>query len=128
MAEKDRQFRAREKEVRVKLTEAELQYTKDKALSCKLTMSEYIRRIIFTGIVIKLDTFDIKQMSVELNRIGTNINQIAKHVNEKGDDYDKKTMAYVIQEFEKMKSALYAKALGMEYNEFLDLIYKKTPK
>ena len=30
MAEKDRQFRAREKEIRVKVTEAELQYAKDK--------------------------------------------------------------------------------------------------
>ena len=128
MAEKDRRFRAREKEVRVKLTEAELQYTKDKAKSCNLTMSEYIRRIIFAGVVIKLDTFDIKEMSVELNRIGTNINQIAKHVNEKGGDYERKDMSDLIKEFDKMKSALYAKALGMEYNEFLDLVYNKTTK
>lgn len=114
MAEKDRKFRAREKEIRVKLTEAELQYTKDKANSCGLTMSEYIRQIIFKGLVIKLETFDIKGLSVELNRIGTNINQIARHVNEKGGDYDKQDMDNLISEFKEMQAVVYAKALGME--------------
>ena len=77
-------------------------------------MSEYIRQIIFKGLIVKLETFDIKGMSVELNRIGTNINQIAKHVNEKGGDYDKQDMQALIEEFQEMVSYCYAKALGMD--------------
>lgn len=111
MAEKDR-FRT--KKIRVFLSEEELQYARDKAKSCNLTMSEYIRQIIKKGIVVKLETFDIKGMSVELNRIGTNINQIAKHVNEKGGDYDKEDMQSLIREFNEMVSFCYAKALGMD--------------
>ena len=114
MAEKDRNFRAREKEIRVKVTEAELQYAKDKAESCGLTMSEYIRQVIQKGFVVKLETFDIKGLSVEMNRIGTNINQIAKHVNEKGGDYDKQDMQNLIEEFKELQAVVYAKALGME--------------
>lgn len=111
MAEKDR---IRDKKIRVFLTEAELQYARDKAKSCNLTMSEYIRQIIFNGLIVKLETFDIKGMSIELNRIGTNINQIAKHVNEKGGDYDKQDMQNLIQEFNEMVSYCYEKALGMD--------------
>lgn len=111
MAEKDR---LRTKKIQVFVTEAELQYTRDKAKSCDLTMSEYIRQIIQKGLVVKLETFDIKGMSVELNRIGTNINQIAKHVNEKGGDYDKQDMQNLIQEFREMESFAYKKALGMD--------------
>lgn len=114
MAEKDRKFRAREKEIRIKVTEAELQYAKDKASSCGLTMSDYIRKIILDGLVVKLETFDIKELSKELNKIGTNINQIAKHVNEKGGEYDKQDMNNLIEEFKEMQSIVYSKALGME--------------
>jgi len=114
MAEKDRQFRAREKEIRIKVTEAELQYVKDKASSCGLTVSELGRKMFMEGLVVKLETFDIKELSRELNKIGTNINQIARHVNEKGGEYDKQDMNNLIEEFKEMQSIIYSKALGME--------------
>lgn len=115
MAEKDR---IRTKKIQVFVTEAELQYAKDKASSCGLTMSEYIRQIIQKGLVVKLETFDIKGLSLELNRIGTNINQIAKHVNEKGGDYDKQDMKNLIEAFSEMQTIVYAKALGMDVDEY----------
>lgn len=111
MAEKDR---LRRKKIQVFVTEAELQYAKDKACSCGLTMSDYIRKIILEGLVVKLETFDIKELSRELNKIGTNINQIARHVNEKGGEYDKQDMNNLIEEFKEMQSIIYSKALGME--------------
>lgn len=114
MAEKDRKFRARKKEIRIKVTEAELQYVKDKAGSCGLTVSEFGRKMFIEGLVVKLETFDIKELSKELNKIGTNINQIAKHVNEKGGEYDKQDMNNLIEEFKEMQSIVYSKALGME--------------
>lgn len=114
MTEKDRKFRAREKEIRIKVTEAELQYAKDKASSCGLCMSEFIRKMITDGFVIKLETFDIQELSYELNKIGTNINQIAKHVNEKGGEYDRQDMNSLIEEFKEMQAVIYAKVLGMD--------------
>lgn len=111
MAEKDR---LRTKCVRVKLTDEEHEYFVAKAKSCGCTMSEYLRRIAKDGLIVKLETFDIKELSNELNHIGTNINQIAKHVNEKGGDYDKQDMDNLIEEFKEMQALIYAKVLGME--------------
>lgn len=114
MAEKDRQFRAREEEIRIKVTKEEKQYAKEKALSCGLTMSEYFRRIMKDGLIVKLETFNIKELSNELNKIGTNINQIAKHVNEKGGEYDRQDIDNLISEFQEMQSLIYEKVLGLE--------------
>ncbi len=111
MAEKDR---IRKRKVQVFLTEAEHQYLKDKAGSCGLTMSEYFRKVMKDGLVVKLETYDIKELSKELNKIGTNLNQIAKHVNEKGGDYDKQDMKNLIEIFRDIQQIVYAKALGME--------------
>lgn len=113
MAEKDRNIRPRDKEIRIKVTESELQYAKDKAAYCGLTMSEYIRKVIFDGVIINFQGFDIKALTVELNRIGTNINQIARHVNEKGGEYDRQDMDSLISEFQDMQSAIYEKVWGI---------------
>lgn len=114
MNEKDRTFRAREKEIRFKVTEAELEYAKSKAASCGLSLSEFYRRLTMDGLIVKLDTFNIKDLSNELNKIGVNINQIAKHVNEKGGEYDRQDIDNLIQEFQDMQSMIYEKVLGVE--------------
>ena len=41
--------------------------------------SVYARKMLIDGYVIKIDYSDIKAMTAELQKIGTNINQIAKH-------------------------------------------------
>lgn len=43
--------------------------------------SVYARKMLIDGYVIKIDYSDVKAMTVELQKIGTNINQIAKRVN-----------------------------------------------
>lgn len=111
MAEKDR---LRTKKIQVFVTEAELQYARDKAKSCNLTMSQYIRQVIREGLIVKLETFDMKEMAMELNHIGININQIAWRVNERGGDYDKQDMENLIREINEMTSFVYKKALGMD--------------
>ena len=43
--------------------------------------SVYARKMLIDGYVIRLDYSDVKAMTAELQKIGTNINQIAKRVN-----------------------------------------------
>ena len=43
--------------------------------------SVYALKMLIDGYVIKIDYSDIKAMTAELQKIGTNINQIAKRVN-----------------------------------------------
>lgn len=113
MAEKDRNIRIREKEIRIKVTEDELQYAKDKANYCNMTMSEYVRKIIKDGVIIKLETCDIKGLTNELNKIGTNINQIAKHVNETKGQSINEDMEILIKQFSEMQQIIYDKIYGL---------------
>ena len=52
------------------------------------------------GVIIKYDKFDIKSLSNELNKIGVNINQIARHVNEKENEYDGREIENLQKEFQ----------------------------
>ena len=49
--------------------------------------SVYARKMLIDGYVIRLDYSDMKAMTAELQKIGTNINQIAKRVNATGTLY-----------------------------------------
>ncbi len=47
----------------------------------------YLRKMAIDGYVINLDTTDIRRFSKELQKIGRNINQIAKRVNSTSSIY-----------------------------------------
>lgn len=49
--------------------------------------SVYARKMLIDGYVVKIDYSDIKAMTAELQKIGTNINQIARRVNATGTIY-----------------------------------------
>ena len=49
--------------------------------------STYARKMLIDGYVTKIDYSDIKAMTAELQKIGTNINQIARRVNATGTIY-----------------------------------------
>ena len=49
--------------------------------------STYARKMLIDGYVIKIDYSDIKAMTAELQKIGTNINQITRRVNATGTIY-----------------------------------------
>lgn len=114
MTEKDRNIRPRDKEIRVKVSDQELQYAKDKAKYCGLSMSEYIRKQIIDGVVIKYEKFDIKALGNELSNISLNINQIARHVNQKGDKYDREDINKLISEVNEMQKIIYKNIWGVE--------------
>lgn len=44
--------------------------------------SAYIRKMSIDGVIINTDLKILKDLSYEINKIGTNINQVAKHLNE----------------------------------------------
>lgn len=45
---------------------------------------EFARKILINGTVLKLNTDGLNQLSYEVNKVGNNINQIAKHANQTG--------------------------------------------
>ena len=49
--------------------------------------SVYARKMLIDGYVVRLDYSDVKAMTAELQKIGTNINQLAKRVNDTGTLY-----------------------------------------
>ncbi len=50
-------------------------------------MAAYLRKISIDGYIIQTDHSDIKAMTAEIQKIGVNINQIAKRVNATGSIY-----------------------------------------
>lgn len=48
----------------------------------------YLRKMAIDGYIIEVDHSDIKKMTYEMQKIGTNINQIAKRVNSTNTIYD----------------------------------------
>ena len=52
-------------------------------------MAAYLRKIAIDGYVIQVDYTDIKAMTAEIQKIGVNVNQIAKRVNSTGNLYAK---------------------------------------
>ena len=51
-------------------------------------MGAYLRKIAIDGYIIHLDHTDIKAMTAEIQKIGVNVNQIARRVNATGSVYE----------------------------------------
>ena len=60
--------------------------------------STYARKMLIDGYVVKIDYSDIKAMTAELQKIGVNVNQIARRINSTGTVY--------AQDIEDIKGAL----------------------
>ncbi len=86
MAEIDR---LRKKIIHVHLSDDEYDLLSDKAKYCGINKSEFVRGVITNGAIINYSTCDMQAAIKELNRIGNNINQIAKKVNETNHFYRK---------------------------------------
>ncbi len=50
--------------------------------------SAYARKMLIDGYIIQVDYTNIKEMTAEIQKIGVNINQIARRVNTMGTVYD----------------------------------------
>ncbi len=89
------------------VTEDERNVIEDKAKYLKLSMSEYMRQMCIKGLIIKRD---LKGLD-EINRIGVNINQIAKKANESGHVIERDIEELRVQ-YEKLFEIVYGQIIS----------------
>ena len=94
--------RKRHVQIIIRVTEEERALIEEKMQQIPtLNLSAYARKILIDGYIITLDLQEVKGHTAQLQKIGVNINQIAKRINETGriyaDDMDeiKRTMEEV---------------------------------
>ena len=79
-------FRVRDKQMSIRVTEYERQMIQDRVEKSGATsLTEYLLDTALDGYIINVDYSDIKSLTYEINKIGTNINQIAHRVNSSND-------------------------------------------
>lgn len=78
----DMGFRVRDKQMSIRVTEYERQLIQERVeKSGAKSLTEYVLDTALDGYIINVDYSDIKALTYEINKIGTNINQIAHRVN-----------------------------------------------
>ena len=76
-------------QIKFRVTEAERDLILEKMRQYGTNnLAAYMRKIAIDGYVISVDTSDIRAMSAEIQKIGVNINQIAKRVNSTSRIYE----------------------------------------
>lgn len=79
------EYRLRERQIKIRVTEYEYQMIQERMeKSGKATLREFLVEAAINGFLINVDYSDIKALSYEINKIGTNINQIAHKINSEG--------------------------------------------
>ena len=91
--------RKRTIQVKFYVTEEERKLIEEKMkLVPTSNMAAYLRKIAIDGYIIQVDHTDIKAMTAEIQKIGVNVNQIARRVNATGNAYK--------EDLEEIKGAL----------------------
>jgi len=86
-------------QIKFRVTEAErdLIYEKMRLLQTN-NLAAYLRKIAIDGYIINTDNSDLKVIAAEMQKIGVNINQIARRVNSTSRIYE--------QDFDEMKKGI----------------------
>lgn len=80
--------RKRTVQIKFRVTEEEKALIEQKMkLVPTRNMEAYLRKMAIDGYIIQIDHSDIKAMTAQIQKIGGNINQIAKRVNATGSVY-----------------------------------------
>ena len=80
--------RKRNVQIIVRVTEEERALIEKKMQQIPtINLSAYSRKMLIDGYIIQLDMQDIKAHTAQLQKIGVNVNQIAKRINETGQIY-----------------------------------------
>ena len=81
--------RKRNVQIKFRVTEQERGLIEQKMAQVPTkNLAAYARKMLIDGYIIQVDHTDIKAMTAELQKIGVNINQIAKRVNATGSIYE----------------------------------------
>lgn len=105
--------RYRNKRLYIQVTEDEKNDILQKMEKAKMTnLNEFVRRALSTSEIINLDLKKLQDLTYELNKIGTNINQIAKVANQTNSIYknDLDEIKKYLKGIEDFVSALWEKA------------------
>lgn len=81
---------ARKRQIQIKFNvdEKEKDAIEERIKTLKfVSKSEYLRRMATDGVIVNVDYGAVKNATQEINRIGVNINQIAKRINETSEVY-----------------------------------------
>lgn len=77
--------RLRDEQLKIWVTQTEKAMIKDRMRTCDYTdMSRYIRDMAIDGYIINIDRQELKDLTLQISKIGNNINQIAHHANATG--------------------------------------------
>ena len=78
--------------------------------------SAYLRKMAANGYIINIDTTDIKENTAQLQRIGNNINQIVRRMNQTGSLYvaDVDEVKKILAQIWKTQRALLLRQRGMD--------------
>ena len=80
--------RKRNVQLIVRVTEEERKFIEEKMkLMPTINLSAFARKMLIDGHIILLDMPEIREHSAQLQKIGGNINQIVKRMNQTGDLY-----------------------------------------
>ena len=91
--------RKRNIQIKFRVTEEERNLIEEKMKQVPTSnMEAYLRKMAIDGYIIQIDHSDIKKMTAELQKIGVNINQIARRTNATGNVYQ--------EDIEEIKGAL----------------------
>jgi len=108
----------KEKRITIRLTDEEYEKIKNTADLLNLTFSDYLRTATFSknqdelikNVIKKQDYYEKiqREISKEINRIGINLNQIARRLNSNQFDEDcKKVFIQLVNEIKKLREELW---------------------
>ena len=81
--------RKRTVQIKFRVTEEERALIEEKMkLVPTRNMEAYLRKMAIDGYIIQVDHSDIKAMTSEIQKIGVNVNQIARRINTTGGVYE----------------------------------------
>ena len=109
-------FRVREEQVNFRCTEAERQAIEEMfQTSGEKNFNTFLRKMVMNGYIVNVDYQDLKDLIYEINKIGTNINQIAHRVNA-DHALHQKDIEYLQKDLDNIWQLLRSKLMHVENN------------
>ena len=108
--------RKRNVQIIIRVTEEERALIEEKMQQIPtLNLSAYARKMLIDGYIITLDLQEVKGHTAQLQKIGVNVNQIAKRINETGRIYadDMDEMTRVMEEVWRLERRLLLQFKGL---------------
>ena len=108
--------RKRNVQIIIRVTEEERALIEEKMQQIPtLNLSAYARKMLIDGYIITLDLQEVKGHTAQLQKIGVNVNQIAKRINETGRIYadDMDELKRVMEEVWRLERRLLLQFKGL---------------